>query len=256
MGRVVGALFGLAALAAFGFGAAEMFRATGGEDLLAPLGSYVPPEIWVWRDRIPFAGAEDAPPWRDTILWIALGVGALGGLLLLLGARLSAMLLWLAFLLLGGVLIGQDLILGGGIETIDQPTLIAGGAAIGATLLLALIGQLATGVRRSEDLDLAGVAVRYAEPGRDAPPREHPAARLHRERGEEAVAEADDQADEDVSQTKIEREPDVDPLIDAEPETEEATDLEGDAEQDVEPDPDLEVVEAELVKEPDDEDVR
>jgi hypothetical protein len=150
MGKVVGALVGLVAVVAYAVAAAEFLRGETGVELLGAVKSQLPDSILVWIARAPFASGEGAPMWRPVIMGVTIGAGAAGALFLMVGARLSAVLLWLAFLLFLGVLAGQDLVLGGGFSFADAPRLIAIAGVLGASFLFAVIANAATAGPREE----------------------------------------------------------------------------------------------------------
>jgi hypothetical protein len=180
MGKVVGALVGLVAAAAYALAAAELLRGETGVDLLAAARAAAPENVLAWIARVPLAGVEGAPMWRPVVMAVAVGSGAVGGLFLIVGARLSAVFLWLAFMLLLGVLVGQDVLLGGSYESLSDPRLVAGGAALGAAFVFAAIANIVTarpreepdGARDFERAELVRERLRSDPPPRREPPRE------------------------------------------------------------------------------------
>lgn len=155
MGKVIGALAGLIATAVFAVAAAELLGGETGVDLLAGAKPLLPDAVVSWLALAPLASGEGAPMWRAPIVGVAVAAGAAGGLLLLVTARLSAVLLWLAFLLLLGVLVGQDLGVTGAWSEAFVPErradLVARSGVLGTALLFALIANVVTGARRPEE---------------------------------------------------------------------------------------------------------
>jgi hypothetical protein len=149
MAKVVGALVGLLAAALYALAAAQILRGEAVVDLLTPLTARLPVDVAAWIDRAPFI-ATAAPGWRPIVLAIAAGAGGFGGLLLIVGSRVSATLLWLAFMLVLGVLVGQDLLLAHGLSieqglaALDRPHLVALGLALGLSLFVAGAAHIAT----------------------------------------------------------------------------------------------------------------
>lgn len=144
MGRVIGALIGLLATAVYAVGAAELLQGETGTDVLGPVRAYLPDIVQAWLTRIPLEAAEGAPAWRTVVMSIALGAGIAGGLFLIVRARLSAVMLWLTFLLLLGVFVGQDLGVAGGYETATLEGMIPIAGTLVAALLFAIIANMVT----------------------------------------------------------------------------------------------------------------
>jgi hypothetical protein len=173
MGKVLGALIGPIAVAAYALAAAELLRGETGVELLGALKAQLPEDVLAWIARSPLASGEGAPAWRTVVVGLAVGAGAAGGLLLTVGARTSAVLLWLAFLLFLGVLVGQDLVLAGALPDFDIERLVPIGGVLGASFLLALIANFATAGRRDNPGDDGGDydrAARMRERLRSDPP--------------------------------------------------------------------------------------
>src|SRR5262249_9215595 len=155
MAKVVGALVGLLAAALYALAAAQILRGEAIIDLLTPLAARLPADFATWIDRAPFAAAG-APGWRPIVLGLAVGPGGFGGL----RWRLSATLLWLAFMLLVGVLVGQDLVLAHGLSlqqglaATDQAHLVALGVALGLPMVFAGAAHMATAPAKEKIDDL------------------------------------------------------------------------------------------------------
>ncbi len=176
MGHVIAVFVGLIATAVYAVGAAELLLGETGVDLLEAARTRVPPDALVWLTRVPLEAPEGAPAWRTIVISIALASGLAGSLFLIVKARLSAVLLWLSFLLLLGVLVGQDLVVAQGFASANQQQLITLGGTLGAALIFALIANIVTSKPREEDEPAPVVGYAQAERVRelirsDGPPR-------------------------------------------------------------------------------------
>jgi hypothetical protein len=204
MGKVIGALVGLIATALYAVAAAELLGGETGVDLLAGLKTLLPDDVLAWLARAPLASPEGAPMWRAPIAGVAIAAGAAGGLLLLVTARLSAVLLWLSFLLFLGVLVGQDLgVTGawsGALEPAQRPDLIARGGVLAAAFVFALIANIVTGEPKPAEPEIEHHDLRdraddlrqrlraQAARGAEEPPPEPPARRARPPEPRQAAA--------------------------------------------------------------------
>ncbi len=161
-------LIGVLALAVFGsmaYGAYLVF--SGGA---APALPGFIPASWAEAVGAVVLGDVEALMWRDALWAAAAGLGALGGLLLIFKARLSAVLLWLSFLLAAGVFLGVDMYMGDGAIGYQTPVDQLRIGIVGAAFLFAVIAQFSTG----DDGYAPPVAAAAAAAPRPAPAAEAP----------------------------------------------------------------------------------
>ncbi|MGD2132035.1 MAG: hypothetical protein PVI23_04535 [Maricaulaceae bacterium] len=176
MKRVIGGLFGLIALAVYAAAASELGVTFLEQDLRAqylPESPYVEAALY-WLAQTPIVWGESPEFWRTPLMGAALGAGVVGGFFLVFGARVAAVFLWLAFLLLGGVFIGHDVVMAKAYETEPPLMLMLGAGALAVSFVFALIGQAAT--NREDDYDVGPpLSDAYAAPAAAAPVAAAPA---------------------------------------------------------------------------------